>query len=155
MRYLVRSISFITAVVFLSLSWNAALAAPKGTVTIAVPFDLVVDLFNSKDARGRLGISQVYSALTMPNVAGTDRDPYLAKSWMLGKKGKSIEINMDKRARFTNGDPVTCHDVKFSWQQWQTGRTPFRSVSRKIKEVQITDLVTITVNQSHFLDNCG
>ena len=137
MNYLFRSISIITAVVFLSLSWNAALAAPKGTVTIAVPYDLGVDLFNSKSAVGRLGISLVYSALTMPKTDGMDRDPYLAKSWKLGNKGKSVELYMDERARFTNGDPVTCHDVKLSWQLWQAGRTPFRSVSKKINDIQI------------------
>jgi len=138
MKNLYRSISIITAVVFLCLSWNAALAAPKGTVTIAQQADLVIDLFNSKrGAVARLGISQIYSALTTPNVAGTARVPYLAKSWKLGNKGKSIELNMDERARFTNGDTVTCHDVKFSWQKYQAGRSPFRSNSKKIKEVQI------------------
>ncbi len=128
---------FVLSSLFVLCSWTAVSAAPKGKVTIAIPLDLGVDLFNAKDGRGRMGIYQVYSTLTTPNMAGTDRVPYLAKSWKLGNKGKSIELNMDERARFTNGDPVTCHDVKFSWQQWSAGRSPFRSVSRKVKDVQI------------------
>jgi peptide/nickel transport system substrate-binding protein len=128
---------FVLSTLFVLWSWTVVLAAPKGRAIIAVPFDMSVDLFNAKGDRDRLGLYQIYSTLTTPNMAGTDRVPYLAKSWKLGNKGKSIELILDERARFSNGDPVTCHDVKFSWQKWQAGKGPFRSVSRKVNDVQI------------------
>jgi len=122
---------------FLMLSWTVVWAAPEGTVTIAVPQDLSMEFFNSKSAVGRMGLYQIYEQLGTYNPSGTDRVPKLAKSWKLGEKGMSFEINLDERARFDNGEPVTCHDVKFSWQQFASGTSAYRSVARKIKDIQV------------------
>ena len=129
---------FVLSTLFVLCSWTAVSAAPKGTVTIAIPADLSLDFFNSKSANGRMGLGQIYQTLGTYNPSGTDRVPQLAKSWKLGKKGMSLEINLDERARFENGDPVTCHDVKFSWQQFATGTSAYRSNARLIKDIQIS-----------------
>jgi peptide/nickel transport system substrate-binding protein len=138
MKNYLKSVLYVALSSLLVLcSWTMVSAAPKGTATIAVPYDMGVNLFNAKGDREQSAIWQIYSTLTIPNMAGTDRVPYLAKSWKLGNEGKSIELILDERARFSNGDPVTCHDVKFSWQKWQAGKGSFRNVAMKIKDVQI------------------
>ena len=72
---------------FVLCSWTAVSAAPKGTVTIAIPADLSLDFFNSKSANGRMGLGQIYQTLGTYNPSGTDRVPQLANPGSWGKKG--------------------------------------------------------------------
>jgi len=85
MKNFVKSVLYVAlSSLFVLCSWTMVSAAPKGTATIAVPYDMGVNLFNAKGDREQSAIWQIYSTLTIPNMAGTDRVPYLAKSCKLG-----------------------------------------------------------------------
>lgn len=143
MKLFKRSILILVPVLILLLSFNSVWAAPKGKVTIAVAIPMGMDIFNFKSGVGSVALKSVYQEMTTVNTEGTDRAPNLATSWKLSDDGKSIRFDLDKRAVFHNGDPVTAKDVRFSWEQYTAGTSSFKRVARTIADVQIIDDHTV------------
>jgi peptide/nickel transport system substrate-binding protein len=52
---------------------------------------------------------------------GTGLEPGLASSWEYSKDNTRLTIELDEAATFSNGDPVTAADVRFSVETWQAG----------------------------------
>lgn len=143
MKFSKRLIFFLVPVLILLLSFSSVWAAPKGKVVIAVPYDMPMDVFNFKSGIGSVALKQVYQEMTTVKADGTDRAPNLATSWKLSDDGKSIRFELDKRAVFHNGDPVTAKDVRFSWEQYSKGTASFRRNALSIADVQIIDDHTV------------
>jgi ABC-type transport system substrate-binding protein len=54
--------------------------------------------------------------------------PMLAKSWQISEDGKQFTFNLDERAKWFDGSPVTAEDVKFSFEVFSMpgAKAPFR-----------------------------
>jgi len=57
------------------------------------------------------------------------------------ENGKDFRVRLRKGPKFSNGEPVTAHDVRFSWQQHldRKNASILRSVYRTITDVEIID----------------
>ncbi len=143
MKLFKRSIFFLVPVLLLLLVGNPLWAAPKGKVTIAVPYDMPMDIFNFKSGIGTVALKLVYQEMTTANTEGTDRAPNLATSWKLENNGLSIRFTLNEKAVFHNGDPVTAQDVRFSWEQYIKGTSSYRRTVSIIKDVEIVDDHTV------------
>ncbi|WP_415914140.1 extracellular solute-binding protein [Paraburkholderia sp. J12] len=93
--------------------------APKGgTLVLANPNRLTsFDKFNPFTLRGNAapGLGMIFESLTtgsMDEVASAYG--LLADDIRIAPDGKSVTFHLNPRARFSNGDPVTAADVKFS-----------------------------------------
>ncbi len=61
-------------------------------------------------------IGNVYDTLVELNVADTSIvNPKLAASWSVSDDGKTFTFNLRKDAKFHSGNPVTAHDVVYSF----------------------------------------
>lgn len=94
--------------------------APKGgTLVLANPNRLTsFDKFNPYTMRGNVapGIDLLFESLTM----GSSDEPasaygLLADDIAVAPDGLSVTFHLNPRARFSNGDPVTAADVKYSF----------------------------------------
>jgi len=57
----------------------------------------------------------MYETLLTINPVTLDYEPGLAEKWLLSDDKKSFTFYMDKRARWSDGRPVTAHDVKWTY----------------------------------------
>ena len=58
--------------------------------------------------------------LTIPNPNPDDMNGYMAgtaESWSVSEDGKEYILNINKNARWSNGDPVTANDFVWSWKR--------------------------------------
>mgnify|MGYP005671981943 FL=1 len=55
--------------------------------------------------------------LTIPNLNGGGNLPGAAESWTLSEDGKEYIFNLNKNAKWSNGDPVTASDFVWSWMR--------------------------------------
>ena len=58
--------------------------------------------------------------LTIPNPNPDDMNGYMAgtaESWSVSEDGKEYIFNINKNARWSNGDPVTANDFVWSWKR--------------------------------------
>lgn len=65
-------------------------------------------------------INLIYQGLVAMDPTGktTDIVPAIADRWTLAKEGLSYTFHIRANAKFSNGDPVTAADVKYSLDQW-------------------------------------
>ncbi|MQA80167.1 MAG: hypothetical protein GEV10_17065 [Streptosporangiales bacterium] len=80
-------------------------------------------------------IEEIYDTLTVPSQDGETVEPSLATSWKQSKDKLSWTFTLRKGATFTNGDPVTSADVKFSIEQNQDPSAPFSFIDSIITKM--------------------
>ncbi len=70
--------------------------------------------------------------------------PLVARAVEMPDDRSSITFHIDERARFSDGKPVTAHDVLFSWKTLRDhGRLNHRSYYKKVKNAEVTSDYTI------------
>jgi ABC-type transport system substrate-binding protein len=112
------------AVLAAALAWGAAASggAPAaagttagGTVTMAMDSNIAtMDPADWTDIPSMYVMDEVYSTLVTYAKDSTRIVPDLATSWSVTNGGRTYVFQLDPNARFSNGDPVTAQDVKFS-----------------------------------------
>lgn len=130
-------ISFFCMIVILP---SFALAENK--VSIALTHDLT----SLNPFKARLGQdSNVYMALYQPLFTWDTQKgipvPCLAESYQFAENNTDVTVKIRKDAKFHNGDPVTAHDVRFSWQQFidPENANAYAKVFKSIKDIEAVD----------------
>ncbi len=67
------------------------------------------------DGYGQQVEGYCFDSLLQHNIQTYDYEPSLAEKWEVSKDGKSYTFYLRKHAKFTNGEPITAADVKFSF----------------------------------------
>lgn len=80
---------------------------------------------NATNGNGDIfALNQVYSGLVRPDPAGgTEVKPALADKWEVSADGKTYTFHLRPGVKFSNGDPVTAQDVKFSLDRFGDPKT--------------------------------
>src|SRR5919206_3575964 len=99
-----RRILFV--VVALCLNAASALAAPEGTLTIAMHFTPVTRWLDPAEGESTITpyllLYALHDGLLKP-MPGVGSGPSLAESWSMGKDALSAEFTLRRNARFHNG----------------------------------------------------
>lgn len=88
-------------------------------------------------------IEEIYSTLVVPAQDGSGVQPSLATKWTQSADKLSWTFQLRKDAKFTNGQPVTSADVKFSIEQVQAKSSPFAFIDAVITKMDTPDAHTI------------
>jgi peptide/nickel transport system substrate-binding protein len=102
-------------------------------------------------------ITQIFDQLVEMG-AGNEVEPGLATSWEKSSDGLSWTFHL-REAKFSNGEPVTAEDVKFSIERFANPKinTSYPSLGEAIKNVTVTDPHTAVIHLKHvnaaLLDN--
>jgi peptide/nickel transport system substrate-binding protein len=93
-------------------------------------------------------LTQIFDQLV--DVTADGLEPGLAESWTSSDDGTVWTFNL-RDAKFSNGDPVTAEDVKFSLDRFADPEinAAYSGVAASIKSVDITDPKTITITLDH------
>ena len=117
--------SMLTGVVILCIGFSLTMP-----YTVSAGQKGKVNLVNNRSTFGMRGIDPHTNggSVGMPNVAAMydallqyasdgKFHPNLAKSWKIQPDWKYVTFNLDEKARWTDGKPVTAADVKFSFER--------------------------------------
>ena len=96
----------------------------------------------SSKGRGYLLTSFIFDTLTWKDEKGVV--PLLAKKWSSSSDNKVWTFNLDKKAKFTDGKPVTAEDVKFSFDYIKAHKYQWVSLNM-VKEVKAVDQYTVEI----------
>jgi peptide/nickel transport system substrate-binding protein len=129
-----------------------------GTLTFARSLDADVGLnpINAPSNGSIFIIQQVFDQLV--EVQGSQLVPGLATSWQHSADGKEWTFHL-RDAKFSNGDPVTADDVKFSLERFADPKinTNYATLGASIEKVDAVDphtaKVTLNSVDGAFLDN--
>ncbi len=93
-------------------------------------------------------LTQIYDQLI--DVSADGLEPGLAESWTSSDDGLVWTFKL-RDAKFSNGDPVTAEDVKFSLDRFAdpTINASYAGVAASIASIEITDPTTVTITLKH------
>jgi peptide/nickel transport system substrate-binding protein len=127
--------------------------------------DLVVardmDINSLDPARAYCDTCQIYLSAVYETLIGLAPDnktlePRLAKSWSSNPTATVYTFNLDPRAKFSDGTPVTSADVKFSWLRLKNVKGSGSYLAQDIKSIDTskpqTVVVTLSRPSSEFLN---
>ena len=60
-------------------------------------------------------ISALYEGLVLKNPETLEIEPAIAKSWEISDDGKTYTFYLRDNAQWSNGDPITAEDIRWSW----------------------------------------
>jgi ABC-type transport system substrate-binding protein len=120
---------------------NAGIIPSTGFVTTSFPRDVTeFGKFNEQVA-----IGQVLETLISADANG-EISPLLATSWEVTNGGKTIRFHLRAHLKFSNGSPLTAHDVVSSISRhWHDERSQSFGFLQDIKEIVADDPLTITI----------
>jgi peptide/nickel transport system substrate-binding protein len=93
----------------------------------------------------------LYNGLTRSDPNGTDAvQPALASSWDVSADGKTYTFHLRQGVKFSNGDPLTAEDVKFSLDRFGNPKinTQLANVAAGYKSSKVVDASTVQVDLS-------
>lgn len=91
-------------------------------------------------------MEEIYSTLAVPSEDGKTVLPSLATSWKQSSDKLSWTFNLRKDAKFSDGNPVTAGDVKFSIQQNQKPDAPFAFIDEIISKIDTPNDHTVVIH---------
>ncbi|MDY6982323.1 MAG: peptide ABC transporter substrate-binding protein [Pseudomonadota bacterium] len=62
-------------------------------------------------------ISAIFEGLTTKNPSTLEIEPGVAESWDISDDGRTYTFHLRNDAKWSNGDPVTAEDFRWSWQR--------------------------------------
>lgn len=62
-------------------------------------------------------ITALFEGLVTKNPETLEIEPGVAQSWAISEDGRTYTFNLNPQARWSNGDPVTAEDFRWSWQR--------------------------------------
>ncbi|MEN8246089.1 MAG: ABC transporter substrate-binding protein [Thermodesulfobacteriota bacterium] len=108
----------LAAVAIMMSAVSGAQAASGDTIKVGIPYDLsTVNMLEIKLAGDIPVVLLMHQSLLIPHPITGDRIGVLAKSFEILEDGKKIKVEMYQGAKFHTGDPVTAHDVKFTYEE--------------------------------------
>jgi oligopeptide transport system substrate-binding protein len=75
------------------------------------------------DSTSRILTSSMFSRLTQSDPKGGREIPDLAERWELSKDGREYTFYIRKDALWSDGQPLTAHDVEYSWKRLMDPKT--------------------------------
>ncbi|MEZ4845556.1 MAG: peptide ABC transporter substrate-binding protein [Bdellovibrionota bacterium] len=75
------------------------------------------------DSTSRILTSAMFSRLTQSDPNGGGDIPDLAESWEISKDGREYTFFLRKDALWSDGQPLTAHDVEYSWKRLMDPKT--------------------------------
>src|SRR5437773_2123127 len=137
---------------------RAALLGPSavragGTLRFARNFEPAsLDPFGPADNGSIFARVQIFDTLVeaRPNTSAPV-SPALAESWQESNHGKAWTFKLRRGVRFSNGDPLTAEDVKFSLDRFMNPKLNVNipSLAFGFKSVDVVDAHTVRINLSH------
>lgn len=127
--------------------------ATGGTIVIAAPGD-AADLFPPyvNESNGRIVQDLVFDRLAeidqaLTTVGDKTFSPRLAKHWTWAPDSLSIAFEMDPRARWHDGKPVTARDVQYSFRAFSDPKvaSPVAPLLANLDSVSVRDSLTAVV----------
>ena len=116
-----RTVSILIAALWTFLSgfyFGSALADVPDVLKVGINDDATtVSPFEYKGASDEPINQIMFQQLANYNPVTESWDPELAESFEFLENKADIRVKIRKGSRFSNGDPVTAHDVRFSWQE--------------------------------------
>jgi len=119
------------------------------------PYPQALLYYLAKDA-----YSAIINDFTFETLAEHDNDtfeliPQLAEKWTVSKDKKKFTFSLRKEAKFSDGKPVTAHDVKFTFDTLMDPKNKtvmMRSALSSIKDCKVINdhTVQFTANSIHF-----
>ena len=98
--------------------FSSALAAGSEVLRVGVNDEpTTVSPFEYKGRADELINQIIFQQLINFNPVTEKWEPELAESFEFLENKADIRLRLRRGSRFSNGDPVTAHDVRFSWQQ--------------------------------------
>ena len=136
----------------------SASAAPQSGGTLTMAMDVNADSLNPWQNPGTQFVQQqIFDNLVDLQAGSSDVVPGIAMSWEMSSDGLTYTFHL-RPAQFSNGDPVTAEDVKFSMELAADDKINVgMSFLYTIKSVTIVDPATVRVEltgiNAAFLDN--
>ena len=138
---------------------DAGTPVKGGVLTFARSVDADVGLnpINAPSNGSIFVIQQIFDQLVEIE-DGPEVQPGLATSWKASKDGLTWTFHL-RDAKFSNGEPVTGEDVKFSIERFADPKinVNYATLGESIKDVEVVDPHTVKINLDHvdasFLDN--
>ncbi|WIB67323.1 ABC transporter substrate-binding protein [Curtobacterium sp. MCBD17_035] len=131
---------------------TASAATTKGgTLTIARSADIIsMDNTTTFDNNSIHVQQQIMEPLFNVSANGKKLTPWLAKSYSISSDKLDYTIHLRKGVEFSNGDPVTAKDVKFSLDaDTATGSSGWGYINAAIDNVTAVDDATIDIHLKH------
>ncbi len=101
-------------IVFIS---SAALAGPTDVVSVALDVEpTTINILETKIGVD-IVMQHMHEGLMTSDPVTGDLEPILAGSITIMPNGKDIKVTLEKNHKFHTGDPVTAHDVKWTYEQ--------------------------------------
>jgi len=90
-------------------------------------------------------IEEIYDTLLVPSSDGLKVEPSVATSWKQSADGLSWTFTLRDGVTFSNGQPLTSADVKFSIDQNRKEDAPFYFLDAVITDIQTPDAKTVVL----------
>jgi len=142
---------FLTAVMLYMIIPGSLLAYPKDEVRVALAYEpQTVNMTEMKTGIDIPVVTSMHESLmAVDPISGerTIRDS-LSESLEILPDNKSIKIRLRKNARFHTGDPLTAHDVKFTYEQVTNPKNAnmMAGVMDEIEEIEVLDDYNLIVH---------
>ncbi|MFA5906127.1 MAG: peptide ABC transporter substrate-binding protein [Desulfobacula sp.] len=95
-----------------------------------------------------LFLGLMYEPLVLPFMDGTVK-PWLAKKWDYNKDEASWIFQLDERAKWSDGKPVTADDVKFTFDTIYKNNLPLGSTTKAfVKSIEVLDSHKVKFNMA-------
>jgi peptide/nickel transport system substrate-binding protein len=112
---------------------------------------LGLDPFNPTNGNGDIfADTLIYQGLVMPDPKGTQSlVPAVASSYSVSPDGKTYTFHLRPGIKFSNGQPVTAQDIKFSLDTWNNPNAdPVSVLASGYQDTQIVNPSTVEVHLS-------
>jgi peptide/nickel transport system substrate-binding protein len=130
---------------------SSATASAGGDLTIARSADAIsMDKTTTFDNNSIYVMEQIMQPLFTVSSDGSKVEPLLAKGYTVSKDKKTYTITLRSGVKFSNGDPMTAADVKFSIDEdTKTGSDGWGYINSAIKKVVAVDDSTVEIDLKH------
>jgi peptide/nickel transport system substrate-binding protein len=133
-----------------ALPLRRALAADQNGITIAYPVD--VPSWDPVAHTYPLAMPIFKSVFDSPLTYTADLKlvPNVMTAWKLGPDGKTIAVTFRDGVMFSNGDPLTAADFRFSFLERQKAdpKLPTAGIWRKVTDIEVTSPTSAVVHLS-------
>ena len=122
-----------------------------GNLVIARSQDIIsMDALDTFDNNSLRVMEQIMEPLFMVSANGKTLKPWLATGYSISPDKLTYTIHLRKGVKFSNGQPMTASDVKFSIDQnTASGAAGWGFINAAIKTVTATNPSTVTIQLDH------